>query len=167
MTPHFFGGSQWGFIDARHIPIIRVHSIRFVYPEPFDSIWEIPQDWIRMDRKYGHIRLVPGSKAFAAPLQSWVMQTLAGGRDIPHMIQVRYQVGLQDVRTEHPDLFDLIMRMAVLKIVEDQFLPQSGSISADGLSDSISVDTKNYRESVNDGLQRIKDHLHGIRGMAW
>lgn len=166
MDPGFFRGESWGYIVTRHRPIISVHSIRFAYPQPFTAIWEIPAGWIRLDRKYGHIRLVPGTQAIAAPLSSWVMQVLGGGRTIPHMIQVRYRAGLANAARDYPDLLDLIQKSAVLRILDDSMPPQSGSISADGLSRSTSIDTSKYREQIDARIDRLRDAIHGVRCMV-
>lgn len=171
--PDFFQGEKWGFIITRNKPIIEVTRIRFAYPAPTNDFFDIPLEWLRMDKKYGHIRMVPASKAFSAPLSAFLMQALGGGRTIPHMIQVYYRAGLSDVQRDYPDLVDVIKRLAVLKVLEDRFVPQSGSISADGLSRSISVDMGKYQEMIeyklhgppgsNGGLMAA---IHGVRGLV-
>jgi len=166
LEPDFFSGEAWGFIVTRHRPLIAVHSIKFVYPQPFTSVFQIPADWIRLDRKYGHIRLVPGTQSFAAPLSVWVMRVMGGGRTIPHMIQVRYRAGLANAARDYPDILDLVYKSAVLRILEDAFLPQSGSISADGLSQSQSWDTAKYRDLIDRRLDRLREAIGGIRCLA-
>lgn len=163
LEPDFFQGDSWGYLVTRHHPLIAVHSIRFIYPQPLPAVWEVPASWIRLDRKYGHIRLVPGTQAFAAPLSAWVMQVMGGGRSVPHMIQVRYRAGLENAARDYPDLLDLVQKSAVLRMLEDAFLPQSGSISADGLSRSTSIDASRYREQIDSRLGQLRDALSGIR----
>src|SRR5690606_13966831 len=53
--PEFFRGEKWGFLVMRQKPLIEVQRVRFVYPAPTVGFYEIPGDWLRMDRKYGHI----------------------------------------------------------------------------------------------------------------
>ena len=62
------------------------------------------------------------------------------------------------------------MKKAVLKILEDSFLPQSGSISADGLSQSLSVDMEKYHDMIDRTLNGGKGSngglmtaIHGVR----
>lgn len=176
--PDFFMGERWGYIVTRQSPIIAVSYIEFVYPAPTNSIFRLPDDWIRLDKKYGHIRLVPASQAFSAPLGAFLMQAIGGGRTIPHMIRVRYTTGLgkdlDEIKAKWPDLIDVIKRQAVLSIIKDAFLPASGSISADGLSQTISVDAAKYQELIdhalfgpkgsNGGLQAA---IHGVRNMVF
>ncbi len=166
----FFAGDRWGYIVAKAKPIISVQSLTFVYPSALNSVFTIPAAWIRLDKKKGHVRLVPSSQAFAAPLSAFLMQALSGGRTIPFMIQLRYTAGLSDVNNEWPDLVDVIKKSAVVSMITDAFLPQSGSISADGLSQSLSVDVDKYHDSIdamidgpkgsNGGLMTA---IHGIR----
>ena len=73
---------------------------------------------------------------------------------------------------KYPELLDCIKKKAVLKILGDAFLPQSGSISADGLSESLSVDMDKYHDVVDailngrDGNGGLMAQLHGVRVMA-
>lgn len=164
--PSFFRGERWGYIVTQHKPVLAVHSIVFAYPTPDNKIFQIPNEWIRLDRTYGHIRLVPAAMAFSAPLSAFIMQALGGGRAVPFMLRVRYRAGLKDVQTEWPDLVDTIKKMAVLRIINDLFPPQSGSISADGLSQSISMDTAKYRDNIDERLGDLRDAIHGVRVTA-
>ena len=161
MTTRFFRGDSWGFIELRSRPLIAVHSIRFVYPAPFNTIWEVPGSWIRIDPKYAHVRLVPGSQAFFPPLVTWAMQTITGGRTIPHMIHVRYRAGLEDA-ADYPDLLDAIYATAVLGIIDDAFIPQSGSTSVDGLSQTNSFDASKHQERIDRKLDLLKQKLYGL-----
>lgn len=174
--PEFFQGEKWGYIVTRQKPVQTVQRIRFAYPAPSSLFFDIPLDWIRLDQKYGHIRLVPATSAFSAPLSAFMMQALGGGRTIPFMIQLNYVAGIANAATDYPELLDVIKKLAVLKAVEDGFLPQSGSISADGLSQSMSVDMEKYRDTINNILNGPKGSngglmtaIHGVRNtvMGW
>lgn len=169
----FFQGESFGFIVANNKPIISVESLRLVYPTSMNQVFQIPPEWIRMDRRAGQIRLIPNNMAFAAPLGAFLLQALGGGRVIPFMIQLRYTVGLKNVLSEWPDLVAVIKKQAVLDIIADAFLPQSGSISADGLSQSLSVDMDKYGEYIDakiDGPKGANGGLmtaiHGVRLMV-
>lgn len=166
----FFQGDRWGYIVTQQKPIVSVESIQFNYPSPAHQVFEIPRDWIRLDKKAGHIRMVPASQAFSAPLSAFLMQAMGGGRMIPFMIQVRYTAGLSNVLANWPDLVDVIKKRAVVGMITDAFLPQSGSISADGLSQSLSVDVSKYYESIDLAIDGPKGShgglmsaIHGIR----
>lgn len=161
MEPDFFNGERWGYLVTRHKPIRSVAYMKFVYPQPISNIYEVPADWIRLDKKYGHVRLVPGSQAFAAPLAVWLLRTVGGGRTVPHMIQLRYTAGIDPAA--FPDLADLVQRMAALRLLQGLFLPSSGSISADGLSESVSVDWAAYQSDIDARLERLRQAIHGVK----
>lgn len=161
--PDFFMGDRWGYIVTNHRPLISVQSIRFAYPDPTHQVWDVPIAWVRTDKQFGHIRLVPAAQSFSAPLSAFVMQALGGGRTIPFMIQVRYTAGLANPARDYPELLDLVKKMAALRILQSAFLPQSGSISADGLSQSSSVDVEKWHDGIVDKLGDLRDAIHGIR----
>lgn len=148
---------KWGMIKLRNKPLVSVSRVRFAYPGGVTAHYDLPLDWIRSDKKYGQIQFVPSSTAFAAPLNAFVMQAIGMGRTIPLAIQITYVAGLANAAADYPELVDVVMKKAAIKILEDAFLPQSGSVSADGLSQSVSVDMDKY----HDAIDRI---LHGGKG---
>lgn len=169
-TPDMFMFEKWGYFITRQRPIISVDSMIFAYPSATDGWIQIPKDWIRIDAKYGHVRLVPSSPAVFTTMNAFIMTALAGSRSIPFMIQLEYTAGLTDVADTYPELIDAIKKQAICKIITEAFMPQSGSISADGLSQSISVDVSKYQDTIdhiidgpagsNGGLQA---KINGIR----
>lgn len=168
--PEMWQGDRWGMMKTRSKPIISVQSMKFVYPAPGTSVFEVPADWLRMDRKSGQINLLPTSTAYLAPLNSFIMSSMTGGRHVPLMVQLRYTAGLKDVPGDWPDIIDLIKRKAMLKIVQDAFIPQSSSISADGLSQSMGIDITKYGEAIEEAINGPKGSngglmtaIHGIR----
>jgi hypothetical protein len=166
--PDFFQGERWGFMVLRNKPVIDVQLVQFIYPSPTIGFYNFPLDWLRIDKKYAQVRFVPASSAFTAPLNAFLMQALGGGRTIPFAFNVMYTAGID--ATDYPQLLDVILRRAALKILEDFFLPQSGSISADGLSQSLSFAMDGYRDMIdvtlygpkgmNGGLMTA---IHGVR----
>lgn len=160
---------RWGSIKLRQKPVGAITRVRFAYPGGHTAHYDLPVDWVRVDRKYGHVQFVPSSTAFAAPLNTFVMQAIGNGRTIPLAIQVTYTAGL-NAKRDYPEILDLVQKMASLKIIEDAFLPQSGSISADGMSQSMSNDMSKHHETIdriingdkggNGGLMAA---IHGIR----
>ena len=171
--PTMFERDKWGFIVTRQKPIISVDRMRFAYPTQNAGFFDIPRQWLTFDAKYGHIRIVPSTSAVLTSMSGFVMTNMACGRTIPSMIQFTYTAGLTDVANTYPELLDAIKKMAVLKVVGDAFLPQSGSISGDGLSQSISADMDKYHDMIdhiingssgsNGGLMA---KIHGIRLMV-
>jgi len=168
--PDMFKGDMWGFMATRNRPVQSVLSFRYAYPSNGGFSYDVPLDWLKVDKKYGQIRIVPTSQGSLAVLNSFIMQTLGAGRMIPQMMQLTYVAGLANAVQDFPDLVDLVKKMAVLKIIEDSYIPQSGSISADGLSQSMSIDMGKYDDMIdriingpkgsNGGLMTA---IHGMR----
>lgn len=166
--PDLFKGETWGLIETRQRPIIRIDAIQFAWPAPgMGSAFTVPQSWLRIDKKYGRLNLVPTQNLLMLPLNTFILSALSGGRNVPLMLQIRYAAGLKNAAQDYPDLVDLVSRMAVLSLLADLFLPQSGSISADGLSQSISFDLDKYRQGIEDRLETLRQALHGVRHMVF
>lgn len=168
--PDMFEADKWGYIITRQRPIISVESMIFAYPSQDVDLFTIPPDWLRIDQRYGQIRIVPSSSAPLFAINSWAMSMLTNGTNVPAMVQLTYTAGLLDAWRTYPELIDLIKKKAVLKIIGDAFLPQSGSISADGLSQSLSVDMEKYSDVIDETLNGTKGSngglmakIHGIR----
>jgi hypothetical protein len=164
MTPQTFSAGRWGFLPLRSRPVSAVHDVTLAYPGPAATVWRIPTEWVRLDPHYGHIQFVPtGAMALAGPLSGYLMSAMMNTYSIPQMIRVRYTSGLVDAENDYPDLVDLIKKAAVLRLIQDFFLPSSGSISADGLSQSVSVDMGSYKDQIADGVKHLSEAIHGIR----
>lgn len=168
--PEMFQGECWGFIPARNKPLISVQMLRFAYPAPNVVNFDIPPEWLRLDKKYGQVRIVPTTITSVGVLGPALMQLIGGGRVIPHILEMTYVAGLANAAQDYPELVDAVKKMAVLKIIEDAFVPQSGSISADGLSQSMSADMSKYEDSIDRILNGPPDAngglmaaIHGIR----
>lgn len=162
--PEFFRNERWGFIVSRQHPIISIEYIQFAYPAPTTQIYRIPSDWLRVDRKYGHIRMVPATSTFVAPLGAFLMQALGGGSNVPSMIQMKYTAGLNGTNDPlFPLIKDVIFKKAVLKVMENAMLPASSSISADGLSESLSVKIEDHQAAIDRTLFGPK----GSNGGLW
>lgn len=160
--PSIFEGERWGRIDLRHNPIITVDKVAWAYPTPANLVYTVPSDWLRIDPKYGVVQMVPSGQFATAPLSVWVLSVLGGGRNVPFMIRVSYTCGLADPFNDWPDVIDAIYKTATLKVIEDAYAPQSGSVSADGLSMSSSFDVQKYRENINAMLFGEKGSNNGL-----
>ena len=81
------------------------------------------------------------------------------------MIQLQYTAGLQNVRRDPKwrNLVNVIYRQATLNIIKENYVPGSGSISADGLSESRTVDTGKWQEEIDMTLFGPK----GSNGGLW
>lgn len=161
--PELFANERWGRLDTRQRPIISVESIKFAYPAPGNTVFDVPQEWMRLDKKYGVIQLVPAVNFNAAPLGAFVMSVLGGGSTVPFMIRMEYTCGLADPLVAWPDLVDVILKTATLKIVQDPQLPQSASTNADGLSQSRGLEIEKLEDTIDRLLFGGKGSNGGLR----
>lgn len=105
-------------------------------------------------------KFVPTNAPFLSPIGGMVMQQMAGGRSLPFAIEVEYVAGIADAAATYPEMVEAVIKLAMIKVVEDNFMPQSGSISADGLSQSMSVDVSKY----HDAFDTIMNGTDGANG---
>ncbi len=165
-SPTEYMGDAWGFLQLRQKPLISLQSLQFAYPTPGNLVYDVPREWIRLDRKYAQLHLVPTGMTSLAPVSGYMLSTIAGGRHVPMMVRVRYTAGLSDAHALYPDLLEVTQRLATFKLLQGQFLPASGSISADGLSQSTSLDFDKWMSGpggIDATVNLLYDALHGPR----
>ena len=166
-NPDLFQGNTGGYLVARQRPIIAVQSYRFVYSNPQLSYFNVPASWIRLDKKYGHVRLLPNSDVSMLPLNAYLLTIFGGGRTIPNFIRLQYTAGIQNIQTEYPALYEFIFRVCALNLIEDTFPGGSQSISVDGLSESQAFDLSIWRDSskgiVTNEYRVWQDKFSGVR----
>ena len=159
-------GDAWGFMQLRQKPLVSVQSVQFAYPTPGNLVYDVPMEWIRLDRRYAQLHLVPTGMTSLAPISGYMLSTIAGGRNIPMMVRVRYTAGLSDAHALWPDILDVTQRLAAFKTLQGQFLPSSGSISADGLSQSSSIDFDKWMHGpggIDATFEKLYEAIHGPR----
>jgi hypothetical protein len=155
----------WSFLTLRQKPVIEVQSIKFSYPT-MGTVFSIPQQWIKLDRKYGHVRFIPTHAAFGAQVGGMMIGAM-GMSGAPQFIQVRYRAGLRDVARDYPDLVSLVQRLAIANMLTDALLPASSSISADGLSQSKSPpDVDKLMEGIDKSFDALRQRIHGVQMMV-
>lgn len=164
MPPDFFSPGVWGALQLRQRPVRSVLRLSFVYPSQSNTVFTVPNDWVRLDGKYGQIRLYPSAQTVSAPLSIFTLQALGMGVTVPHMIRVRYSAGIDASLPEYADIRELVLHGAGLRVLQDMHFPQSSSVSADGLSQSESLDVSKGHE---DWLGRVEAVRQRICGPIW
>lgn len=160
-SPDLFAGNTWGLIELRQRPVQSIQSIVFNYPAPNNTLFTIPNEWVRFEPRYGRLNLVPVQTAISLPLNAFILSALGGGRTVPLMLQVSYTCGIANAAKDYPDLLDVIKKGTVLNIIDDRFMPTSGSISQDGLSQSISVDSSKYQAAIDRRIDSLRQYMLG------
>ena len=151
----------WTFVALRQRPVISLESVKFSYPS-MGTIFEVQPNWIKLDRKYGHLRFAHAGNGFVSQIGAQMVGAM-GLQTSPQFIEVRYTAGLKNAAADYPDLLDLVHRMAMIRMMGESMMPASGSISADGLSQSTSApDLEKLQGGVDRMLETLRQRIHGI-----
>jgi hypothetical protein len=135
---------NWGWMELREYPIIKVERLSFVYPTG-QKIMDFPTKWIKPYLRKGQIHLVPtagtidqamvGQSGQWLPLTSgWFLQS------IPQLIYVTYTAGMLTVPLVYKDMVAKLTCIELLRITGDAIARgiASASMGIDGLSQSLS-----------------------------
>lgn len=161
--PGLLAGDRWGLLALRHRPVGAVLRVDFVYPQPSGQVFQVPESWIQVDQHAGTLNLVPISGGLMLPAASVALLPLMGlGRNIPHLIQIRYTAGLADPARDYPELPDLVLQMAAVRALKSLMLPGSGSVSADGLSQSRTIAIADYQGDIDARIATLRQAIHGV-----
>ena len=166
LDPHDvqYGGTRT--LKLRQVPVIAVQRVDMVYPGQQAPGYSFPLEWLRLDAKYGQLQIVPIGSQFgvAVPSAGLALAAMAGGAVIPQVFHVTYRAGLQNLSTNYPDLVDIALRLMCIGVLRTRVPPQSGSINADGLSQSVSApDFGAMIGQVDDELDEIRQTIVGQR----
>lgn len=164
--PNFFSVQKMGFLNLRVCPVVSITSIKLIHPSISPLGMDIPISWLRVDKKYGQLHVLPNgvmaiTQFISLGAQDFGMR-FGVGYTVPYMIRVHYSAGIDVAGGNYPEVESLIMQMASLQAIKQAFLPQSGSISADGLSESASIDTSKFAAGIDDDIAHLKQSLTGI-----
>ncbi len=165
--PGAFGSNTWGYLLTNHHPIIQMQSYRFVYTKQGPQVFAVPASWWRIDKKYGHVRLLPSGEQAALPLNAYLLSVMGAGATVPNFVRLNYTAGLRDIRKDFPGLLDFVYRIAALGMLLDSFPGSNASISMDGLSESAGFDISMYADLTKGVIQQEYktwgDIIHGVR----
>lgn len=162
LPPDFVSVQRFGFLHLLQRPLIAVRWVKFIHPTTNQLVFEVPQQWIRTDRKYAQLSMTPAGFAGSMPISMFALQGIMAGVSMPHMIHVRYSAGLGPGHPQLPAVQDLVLRQAALLSLKDAFPAQSESVSADGLSQSASQDLGKHQDVINAEAGDLRDAILGV-----
>ena len=163
-----FDGERWGWVHLRQSPVISVERMVFAYPNVDQAVFTVPvsgsNSWLRLDKKYGRIQLVPSKQAAFASFNSHILSIFSGGRGLPQSIFIDYTAGFteQQLQRDYSNIPECVKRSTVLMLAADALTPGSFTNSSDGHSQSISFDLTKYREDEDRERRMIRQRLKGI-----
>lgn len=172
--------TNWGYVQLWKRPVLEVKSLKLMYGTK--PAWEVPQDWLKIDKNSGKIQMFPSSGSVTSMIigASGAIYGLYNSWDYaPQMWEVDYVAGM-DSNDLPAHLKELIYKKAVIGILQvwgDLILGAgiaSSSISIDGLSQSIgttqsamyggaSARCEEYRKDIEALIPVLRQKYGGIR----
>ncbi len=174
---------QWGYIQLRRRPVVSVENVELYYPTG-QRILKYDDSWIMLNRKAGHMRIVPsagttttvllGTSSYLPLMNGSMLQS-----NVPGLFRIDYTSGMTTVPEDMADAIAKAASCSVLAIAGDAKVDgiASQSISQDGLSESRSTTAsqsstlygariKQYTEEVEAYIKSAKSYYRGIRFIA-
>lgn len=168
----------WGYVDLRKFPVISIDRVQLIYPTG-QKIIQYPPEWIKLYNRQGRFQIVPTSGTVNQVLigrggQYLPLMTGHLMHSVPQLIWVDYTVGLEHLPA---DMFLGIANKAgldILAVISEAKTrgANSKSISADGLSQSVSFGSRAYdrrMEKLDEEVKRFEknynNYYSGVRGV--
>jgi hypothetical protein len=175
----------YNYIQLDNYPLISVEEFNVQYPTG-QTVVQFPEEWLRIDREHGQLRIVPTAGTLSEILigqgGSYLPAIYNGLYTLPHLFEVRYTAGFEDCRVP-ANILDLIGKAASLgpfNIFGD-LIAGAGiatvSLSIDGLSQNIGTTSSatnagygariiQYTKEIKDQIPLLRRYYKGIRGVV-
>jgi len=136
--------SEYGFVQLRHFPVIKVTRAVWLNPVRGQIMDMIANKWIRVEKGFGQIRMFPTTGFTYGPYSAYgMMWTGVGSTRYPGAFEFDYETGYENSDFVPEGLRAAIGKYATIKalaVIGDGLLAgfSSQSVSLDGLSESFS-----------------------------
>lgn len=156
--------TNWNFINLRNRPIINIEKVDIQFPYPGVGTYQVPDTWVKVDKRGGTIQLVPGPLGVPGFLPQAISPYIIGFRDYPLSIKIRYLAGLINALRDYPEILEIITRMTIYTIISGSYTPVGGSISIDGMSQSLNyAPLLEYQATTDRMITTLRSNLLGIQ----
>lgn len=163
--------SQYGFIQLRHFPVIKVTRAVWLNPIQGQIMDMVANKWIRLEKSFGQVRLFPTTGFTYGPYSVYGgMWSGVSSVRYPGAFEFDYETGYESSDFVPEGLRAVIGKYATIKalaVIGDGLLAgfSSQSVSLDGLSESFSstqsatsayfgARIKQYQDEIKDWLTR-------------
>jgi len=146
----FWDYGRWGELNLNWRPLRDVSQLVFAFPGTM-PLYSPPRHWMRLDRKFGKLQLVPSSgQAIMAVFNQFLLSRVSGTRGLPQSIFIDYEVGFtpEELCAHHKDLLKALRLRTILSLggvlttIASPKGATSASLGMDGLSRSQSFGGK-------------------------
>jgi len=172
----------YNYLQLDNYPVISIEEFNVQYPSG-QTVISYPEEWLRLDREHGHLRVLPTAGTLSEMLigqgGSYLPAIYNGLQNLPHLFEIRYTAGFEDCRVP-ANILDLIGMFAALgpfNIFGD-LIAGAGianvSLSIDGLSQSVGTTSSatnagygsriiQYQKQIKEQIPLLRHYYKGIR----
>lgn len=165
----------YNFIQLDNYPLISVEEFNVQYPTG-QTVVNFPNEWLRLDKEHGHIRVVPTAGTLSEILigqgGSYLPAIYNGLLSLPHLFEIQYTAGFDECRVPFNilNVIGMAASLGPFNIFGD-LIAGAGianvSLSIDGLSQSIgttsSATNAGYGSRIIQYTKQIKAELAMLR----
>ena len=159
---------EWGFMLLNEIPVRKVISLVAKYPD--SAILEYPEQWFKLRKDDGILRLLPGLGTYSGFMVSgqgqFLPELFRNKKNVPNLWEVTYESGFDDgcIPMSINAAIGLIAAIFALNIAGDLVIGAgiaSTSLSIDGLSQSINTTSSAENHAYSAKLKEFQKQLFG------
>lgn len=175
----------FNYLQLDNYPVISVEEFNVQYPSG-QTVVNYPDEWLRIDREHGQLRIVPTAGTLSQILigqgGSYLPAIYTGMASLPHLFEIRYTAGFENCNVPK-NIINLIGMMASLgpfNIFGD-LITGAGignlSLAIDGLSQSVTTTQSamyggygsrivEYLKEIKAQIPLLRRYYKGIRGVV-
>lgn len=168
---------EWGFLQLNRTPVISLDSLKVVYTRnttEYDTILDIPPEWIRLEPDSGIIRLIPNNR-FPGRLASngagFFPELFNRHSMVPGMWLIQYTHGFKPgcIPSALNAAIGLVASVFTLNVLGDLIIGAGiagTSLSLDGLSQSIQTTASAENHGFSGLVKDYNRQLFGDRTLG-
>lgn len=176
---------HYNYLQLDNYPVISIEEFNVQYPTG-QTVVQYPNEWIRLNKEHGQIRIVPTAGTLSEILigqgGSYLPAIYNGLQNLPDLFEIRYTAGFENcnVPANIVDIIGMLASMGPFNIFGD-LITGAGignlSLSLDGLSQSITTTQSAmyggygsriiaYGKQIKESLKMLRNYYKGIRGVV-
>lgn len=160
--------SDWGYLLLNEVPVRKVISLVAKYPD--SAILEFPEQWFKIRKDDGQLRLLPGLGTYSGFMVNgqgqFLPELFRNKSKVPNLFEVTYETGFEDGKVPMAinAAIGLLAAIYALSIAGNLVLGAgiaSTSLNIDGLSQAITTTSSAENSAYSATIKEYQKLLYG------